>query len=332
MQKEEIIDLYRAVKKDIQKPPTFREFFKQTGIKKQIVVKKFRLYSELVKEAGDSPRTFINIKYSEEDYMKSFGDFIREHKRLPSINDWIFYCKKPSVNAYITKYDCKWSEVLKTFFIYAKDVEEWKDVIEIINEQRLGTGLYLFTEEKVTDKSTNAGSLSYIPQVLQDLSKLSFTDSSGYEFEEKCKLAMSMLGYEVTALGQGKGRNPDGIAKDIKNRYAIIYDTKARQKPYMMGSDDRAIIEYIKNQKKLLISQGYEIIYFLIISSTFGNVSTYNIQSETGIITSLISAENLLLLLGNKIEKPLEVDTGCIKKLFVKGGEITREEILRIKN
>lgn len=330
MRKDEIVDLYRAVRQDIQKPPTFREFFKQTGIKKQLIVKNFRLYSELVKEAGDIPRTFINIKYSEEDYINAFGNFIREHKRLPSINDWIFYCKKPCVNAYTTKYDCKWSEVLKVFFIYAKESEEWKDVIEIIEEKRLGTGLYLFAEEKSNKKNKRPGNSLFIPQVLEDLSKVSFTDTSGYEFEEKCKLAMSMLGYDVTELGQGAGRNPDGIAKDILNRYAVIYDTKARQKHYSMGTNDRAITDYIKNQKKLLGAQGYELVYFLIISSAFGNISTYNIQSETGIIPSFLTAENLLYLLGKKIEKPLIVDTGCMKKLFVTGGEITREKIERI--
>lgn len=332
MRKEEIIDLYKAVRKDIKKQPSYREFFKKTGIRRQIIIKNFRLYSELVKAAGDPPKTFINTIYSGEDYMRSFGSFIREHKRVPSINDWVFYNIKPSVNAYASKYECKWSEVLRIFYNYAKDNEEWTDVIDIIKEQRLGEGLSLFTNEKTPIEKNYSTNSIFIPQVLDDLISVSFNDKSGYEFEEKCKLAMNMLGYDVTALGQGAGRNPDGIAKDIQNRYAIIYDTKARQKPYTMGGNDRAITDYIKNQKKLLPAQGYELIYFLIISSAFGNISTYNIQSETGIVPSFITAENLLFLLANKIEKPLQVDTGCLKKLFVKGGEITREEIMRIKN
>jgi hypothetical protein len=60
--------------------------------------------------------------------------------------------------------------------------------------------------------------------VLHDFNDLSINKESSREFEKKVNLVFKMLGFEVDELGQGSGRNPDGIAKENQFRYAIIID------------------------------------------------------------------------------------------------------------
>ena len=52
------------------------------------------------------------------------------------------------------------------------------------------------------------------------------------------------------ATGQGQGRVPDGLALAQDDNYAILWDSKIRKGGYSMGTDDRAIREYITTQSR----------------------------------------------------------------------------------
>ena len=67
-------------------------------------------------------------------------------------------------------------------------------------------------------------------------------------FEKSIDAAFTILGYETKLLGQGQGRVPDGLAVDLDNSYAIIWDAKCRSERYSIGTDDRTIREYIVTQ------------------------------------------------------------------------------------
>ena len=122
---------------------------------------------------------------------------------------------------------------------------------------------------------------SYIPPVVSILPRLANNDpelaklcqamGSSVEktFENRIDVLFKMLGYETQALGQGHGRVPDGVAICREFHYAIGYDAKVRQQPYAMGTDERAIREYIYNLTDRLKKQGIKQTYFMIISSTF---------------------------------------------------------------
>jgi len=86
-------------------------------------------------------------------------------------------------------------------------------------------------------------------------------------FEQRVAVLFSIFGYSVEALGQGYGRVPDGIAIAPTNNYAIIYDAKVRKDGYALGTDDRAIKEYINSQIDQLRRRGMRHVYFAIITS-----------------------------------------------------------------
>jgi hypothetical protein len=139
-----------------------------------------------------------------------------------------------------------------------------------------------------------------------------------------------MLGFEVTDYGQGTGRNPDGIAKENQNRYAILIDAKSRKDKYKIGTEDRKFIEYIKTFSDPLRKSGFKNIYFLIVSSSFDIVSTTaikNIKVETQVTTTFLTSRLLLKLLSSKIRTPRLFDLKKFQELLIEDGEITEKRI-----
>ncbi len=91
----------------------------------------------------------------------------------------------------------------------------------------------------------------------------------GTSFERKVSALFRMLDFDVTQLGQGKGREPDGILTFRQENIAFIYDAKVREGGYSVGTDDRAMREYIAAHMPNLEKQGYKKLGFLIVSSKF---------------------------------------------------------------
>jgi hypothetical protein len=71
-------------------------------------------------------------------------------------------------------------------------------------------------------------------------------------FEKSIHAAFTILGYDTKLLGQGMGRVPDGLAVEPDSSYAILWDAKVREGGYSMGTDDRAIREYVNTQSREL--------------------------------------------------------------------------------
>jgi hypothetical protein len=67
-------------------------------------------------------------------------------------------------------------------------------------------------------------------------------------FEKSIHAAFTTLGYDTKLLGQGMGRVPDGLAVEPDSSYAILWDGKVHENGYSMGTDDRAIREYVHTQ------------------------------------------------------------------------------------
>lgn len=130
-------------------------------------------------------------------------------------------------------------------------------------------------------------------------------------FENMLGKLFSVLGYSVKILGQGTGREPDGLAFAPREQYCIIYDAKSRITNYSMGTDDRAIIEYI-DKVKYDYGKNFRKFYFVIVSSDFkgdemGKIK--KIKKHTGVNSIvLISTKNLLQLLNLKFKEDLDLD------------------------
>ena len=102
--------------------------------------------------------------------------------------------------------------------------------------------------------------------LLREAAKASGT-SLERAFEKSINAAFTVLGYETKLLGQGQGRVPDGQALSLDDSYAILWDAKVRVDRYNMGTDDRAVKEYITTQsREIKKRRGLRNIYYLIVS------------------------------------------------------------------
>jgi hypothetical protein len=187
----------------------------------------------------------------------------------------------------------------------------------------------------------------WLPSIVNDLCELALNRETEWSkrnnlkpekaFESKIRIAFTLLGYEATELGQGKGRQPDGfaISKGASDgEYAIIYDAKAREKKFSVGTSDREIYEYIKRKTDDLKKERVARNYFLIISSEFDKSQANNsllldVYRRTRIPIVLITASDLLFLVEEKL-KDVELNHSRLEMLFLENGVLPREKIIEI--
>ena len=93
--------------------------------------------------------------------------------------------------------------------------------------------------------------------------------SKGHEFEKLVSETLGLLDFEVEVLGQGMGREPDAIIKYAAEHIAFIVDAKAYANGYTLGTDDRAIKEYISYHCPRLKQAGFTKLGFIIVSNSF---------------------------------------------------------------
>lgn len=185
---------------------------------------------------------------------------------------------------------------------------------------------------------------SYLPSVVAVLPKLAEHDEhfaalceeTGQNivkvFEDRLGILFRMLGYEVEPLGQGHGRVPDGVAISPEYRYAIIFDAKVRRDGYTMGTDERAIREYIIREGDRLRRRGYRNIYFMIISSKFSGDHDSEIRSlkiDTNIREiQLVEVSALLVLLEGKFRNPeITLGPNGVQNLLAASGLLTTADV-----
>ena len=200
------------------------------------------------------------------------------------------------------------------------------------------------TETKKIDAVISGLPTSFIPPVVSvlpilarneaDIQKICEVSGISVEkaFEERISILFKMLDYQVEPLGQGYGRVPDGIAICQEFHYAIVYDAKVRQNGYSMGTDDRAIREYIMRQTERLKRQGIRNVYFAIISSSFN--ADYDdiirtLKMETDIREILfIEVAGLLTILEQKLRNPdLDLGPKGIQSLLAQSGVLKQGDI-----
>jgi hypothetical protein len=185
---------------------------------------------------------------------------------------------------------------------------------------------------------------SYVPSVVSilpglarkdpDLEKLCEDENKSIskELENRVADAFVMLGFEVEKLGQGRGRVPDGIAMCREYHYAIIYDAKATQYDYSIGTDSRAFTEYIRSQTPRLRRQGIEKIFFAIVSGSFSD----SMDQEIERIKMTPGVQEVVLLPAESIVKLVEVklrthdfDLGYsgLLSMLTRGGILLKQDI-----
>lgn len=139
------------------------------------------------------------------------------------------------------------------------------------------------------------------------------SSKKGCDYEKLVAEIFRQLDFEVEILGQGTGRNPDAIARFREQNTAFIIDAKAYNDGYTLGTDDRAIKEYIAHYCPKLYKEGYKKIGFIIVSNSFKsnfdsfiNTITWNTEIKRFI---LLTSEALLYLLAFKTKDKLTLST-----------------------
>jgi len=188
---------------------------------------------------------------------------------------------------------------------------------------------------------------TWIPPIIADLEQLALNQETEWSkkrgvkpekaFETKLRYAFTILGFDVTELGQGKGREPDGVAISTDGHsgyYAVIYDAKAREKEYAIGTGDREITEYIKNKERELQRQRVNKVSFLIVSSEFTESpslenSLKDIYRATRVPVILVRAKDLLSIVERKLSNA-DIDHTQLEDLFLDTGVLTKDKIVDI--
>lgn len=174
-----------------------------------------------------------------------------------------------------------------------------------------------------------------IPKVSKLVELGNATDKSaslkGFEFEKIVAEIFEQLDFEVISLGQGTGRNPDAIIKFREENTAFLVDAKAYNSGYSLGTDDRAIREYINHYCPKLKKEGYQKIGFIIVSNEFKtnfdnfiNEITWNTDIKRFI---LLTSEALLYLLAFKTKNKLSLTT-IIESIIGFGNPVTAKNII----
>lgn len=191
---------------------------------------------------------------------------------------------------------------------------------------------------------------SYIPPIVSILPDLAentdeiqeLVEGTGHSvetlFENRLARAFQVLGFEVNEMGQGSGRNPDGIAMDHRHNYAIIYDAKSRRNGYNIGtSDERQFQDYINREVPSLRSQGFRNLYFAVVSGEFTDdgrdaIRTLKISTDIQEVR-LIETEALLVLLEHRLRDP-SFDLGPgdlggpgVQDFFAESGVLTTGDV-----
>lgn len=199
-------------------------------------------------------------------------------------------------------------------------------------------------ETPPTEHETDLPS-SYLPPVVSVIPLLSLNDPSAIRaceamgvsvekaFEQRIAVLFGMLGFKVETLGQGYGRVPDGIAICSENHYAVIFDAKVRKDGYSMGTDDRAMKEYILLETDRLRRQGIRYVYFAVISSKFNEdfaevIRTLKMETDIREVV-FVEAAALLSILEQKLRNP-ELDLGPrgIQNIFADSGVVKYSDVM----
>lgn len=328
--KRELIKLYEELKKELGHQPGAKQFVKFLGAKKIArrhleLVFGINAFSKLTVEAGDTPNAGIGStpKKSKEALLAIYGAAVQEVGHHPSMVEWRHRKLSPSTSLYEKTFG-NWTQLLQAFRDYAKDQPEWAATLSLLPLVPSSVSSANPAEFKV-ESTEKPHYTQFVPPILERLIHLAAEEGKSLEFEKKVNLAFQLLGFEVESLGQGSGRNPDGIACDLRNHYAIIIDAKSRRDGYSLGTDDRTFREYIESHRRRLEALGIKTLYLALVSGRFKNPTRGALDKikKEGATAVLITAAQLIKMVGAKIELPHRFDLHTFKeKILFEGGEL----------
>jgi len=117
------------------KPPKRDDYLRFCGINDRIIDKLFgsNSYSKLQKECGDAPNKLTLTRTPLFEIFIQWGELARQHGRIPTQADWLEAGCKPGPTGLAKRpHYIKWPELPNRFLDYARNKNDWFDVIAII--------------------------------------------------------------------------------------------------------------------------------------------------------------------------------------------------------
>jgi hypothetical protein len=289
MKEEELITLYKNIKKTLGHQPSQKEFSANSNITSKQLQKLFgrNAFSKLVELAGDEPKQFLQESKTDDELLIILATWIRKLGYFPKGSDWLHHKISPTETTYNKRFG-RTTELPKFLRIFLEKNKDWDDVIHILET------INLKPKQDPIVTTENNGNLIQINNfpLLSKLESLSREEGKSLEFEKIVPHVLRLFGFVIKELGQGTGRNPDGVGYSSKFHIGFLYDAKARKDRYHFGTDDRIFNEYISSFRKFFSEKGLTNILFLIISSEFSKISRESL-SRVEIPIYLLTAEQL---------------------------------------
>ncbi len=275
--REQILDLYRAWQTKLGAAPGRARFYRLTGIKPADVAYYWPRFTELTADAGALPNRPQEAMTDDE----IFGEYARvclHLRKIPTRDESRIAQRQLGTRTHtvFSRFGSIY-EFDKKFRAWLQDQSPGlRSILELPGWERK---TWRSRTTKPSGPTVVHPSIHpFLPASLQYLDALALGEVPPNEpqdanisltFERRCADAFRALGFEVRQLGQGKGRNADCLAIARRDGFAVVIDAKTRHGRYVLGTDDRAFLEYAGSHSRALTAEGIERAYFVVIASAF---------------------------------------------------------------
>ena len=326
--RDQIVDLMRMAIRELGSAPGSAIFEKRCGVSMNQVKRFWPTHSKLVAEAGSAPNE-PHTQIPEEELFREYAKVCRHWGHIPTLAELRIATREIGTRTHTVQ------SRFGTLASFNDRFKQWlltapKEYDDIMHFQGWGRAPFNMTSDIVeSPRPIDTARYPFLPVGLLSLAELAsnrVTPGSGKDvppsllFERKCADAFRALGFRVRALGQGKGRTADCLALARQERYAVIIDAKARTNTFVLGTEDRKLLEYVKRHSDDLRREGIERVYLCVVSSGFREKDTDTLhQALTGSGLhgwSLWSAEVLMATVERSISERSEFRLTDLEKAF----------------
>jgi hypothetical protein len=282
-----IIEQIRQLARDGRAPGRER-FFAEAKISEYQLTCHFRTYSDAVIEAGFEPNKFSIESTPKETLLQSLAQLTLEIGHFPTLADLRIARRQkggkfPSPEVFQKRLGVK-AEMIQSLVEWAGQTDGFEAAAALAVQAQSEHSFPRKLNQSTPDETASLLCLSdsFLPPIVAPLDELSRATPEAIaacesshcninsEFERRVAIAFRLLDLDVQRLGQGQGRNPDGIAKHFQRHWAVIYDAKVRSGDYrLLTEDERKFREYIERSGEGLAKQGITRFYFAVVSSHF---------------------------------------------------------------
>jgi len=275
--KHQILDLMRAAIRELGSAPGSDVFAKRCGVTSVQVKRFWPNHSQLVAAAGSAPNV-PPTQMEEDELFREYAKVCWHYGHIPTLAELRIATREIGTRTHrvqnrfggLAPFNQRFKQWLSS---------EPQEVADILTFP--GWGRVPFDKggpALVVASPIATARHPYLPAGLLSLVELASNRlPQGFEtdlppsllFERKCAEAFRALGFQVRDLGQGRGRAADCLALARPDRFAVIIDAKARAGGFVLGTEDRKLLEYAKRYADDLRREGVERVYLCVVSSGF---------------------------------------------------------------